>query len=98
MNAFLQLMMKCRAQYLPRPCSRGQRNHVLSGRFPDLPPETHLPILADSGFIVFPIMGLTVAGTAPDSHRIPFYTLAESQNITILVAKVQTFSYLCNKI
>jgi len=37
-------------------------------------------------------MGLTVAGTVPDSHRIPFYILAESQNITILVAKVVQMS------
>jgi hypothetical protein len=36
-------------------------------------------------------MGFTVAGTVPDSHRIPFYTLAESQNITIRLQRYELF-------
>jgi len=79
----------------------------MSGRFPDLFPEMHLPAASGSGFPAFPIMELTVAGTALDSHQIPFYAAAESRCITIRgqrynfftlsANKNRNFHYLCNR-
>ena len=49
---------------------------VTNGRFPDFAPRNAPSRLIDSGLLALLIMGLTVAGTAPDLHRIPFYAVA----------------------
>lgn len=46
----------------------------MPGRFPDYTPKSDLPIDDDSGVsLLFLFTGSTVAGTVPDSDRIPFY-------------------------
>lgn len=50
-------------------------NQHNSGRSPGLPLKSDLPIL-DGQWCkkLFNSMGLTVAGTVPDFHRIPFFS------------------------
>ena len=53
----------------PRTCSS-----FMLGRFPDYTPKSDLPVNDDSGVsLLFLFTGYTVAGTVPDSDRIPFY-------------------------
>ena len=56
-------------------------------------PESDLPVLvSDSGVRMLSIgMGLTVAGTVPDFHRIPFYTITGSYRITKAVTKIENY-------
>ena len=52
----------------PRTCSS-----FMLGRFPDYTPKSDLPVNDNSGVsLLFLFTGYTVAGTVPDSHRIPF--------------------------
>jgi len=56
-------------------------------------PESDLPVLMpDSGVRMLSFgMGFTVAGTVPDFHRIPFYTITGSYRITKAVTKIEIY-------
>jgi hypothetical protein len=60
--------------------------------------KSAFPSLQTVAFVGFPIMEITVAGTAQVLHLIPFYALMEHQDITIRGAKVQHFFQSASRI